>query len=321
MLHIPPNPLDRFCDVYTALLADRPWWQGKTMLRYCALPLCTLPGEPREIASRLDALAEELKNSTPWYKRSSVGVMLAAQLMRHGGSVAEFTAEVTRAGELFRAHWRIFGSTYEALAIEVLRQETSDRRVSAQQVARLAAIWTEMKQDHPILTQKSDWPACALLAGTNATPQQIRARLEALYQAIHARGFTRSDALQGATTLLFFHREEPGVLSARFQDIYGQFKSSGLWMGTEDYDEIALLCFAPQAPVEVLTTVQQHRSRIQALLPAPEKQISFSLACGTAVLELLRNDANAALLSQAQFLFSIKTVITAQQAAAAAAAS
>ena len=33
---IPERPLERFCELYVALIADRPWWQGRTMLRYCA---------------------------------------------------------------------------------------------------------------------------------------------------------------------------------------------------------------------------------------------------------------------------------------------
>jgi hypothetical protein len=290
------------------------------MLHFCALSLTTLPGEAREVAARLDALTEELRTSVPWYKRSSVGTMLAALLLRHDDNARDFLAEIARAGELFRQHWRFSGSTYEALAIQVLRQETSDRRVSAAQVARLAAIFEEMKKDHPILTQKSDWPACALLAGTPATPAQIRQRLETLYPGLHERGFQRGDALQCASQVLFFHHDTPGELCTRFQLLYAQFKSSGLWMGSTDYDEIALLCFAPQSAAEVLGTVQRHRVAIQALRPAPDKQTSFTLACGTALLELVRDSARLELLGEAQLLINIHVIIAAQQAAAAGAA-
>ncbi len=318
---VPTNPLERFCDVYTALLADRPWWQGKTMLRFCALSLTTLPGEPREVAARLDALTEELRTSVPWYKRSSVGTMFAALLLRHGDGANDFLAEVERAAPLFRQHWRFSGSTYEALAIQVLRQASDDRHVSATQVARLAAIFEELKKDHSILTTRSDWPACALLANSSAAPTAIRARIEALYQGLHQAGFSRGDPLQTAAEILFFHRDETGVLCARFRDLYAAFKASGLWMGSEDYDEIALLCFAEQTPAEVLGAVQRHRQAIQALRPAPEKQASFTLACGTALLELVRESAKVELLGEAQLLSNIHTILAAQQAAAAAAAS
>ncbi len=318
---IPANPLERFCDVYTALLADRPWWHGKTMLRFCALSLTTLPGEPREIAARLDALTEELRTSVPWYKRSSVGTMFAALLMRHGDGASDFLAEIERARPLFREHWRFSGSTYAALAIQVLRRASPDRHVSATQVARMAAIFEELKKDHAILTSREDWPACALLANSPAAPSAIRARIELLFQGLHQSGFTRGDPLQTAAELLYFHHDEPALLCARFRELYLAFQASGLWMGSGDYDEIALLCFAGQPPAEVIGTVQRHRQSIQALVPAPEKQASFTLACGTALLELVRESATAELLGEAQLLTNIHPSRAAQPAAAAAAAS
>ena len=57
-LYVPENPLERFCSLYTELLKDRPWWRDRTLLRYCALALTTLPGEPRELATRLDVLSQ-----------------------------------------------------------------------------------------------------------------------------------------------------------------------------------------------------------------------------------------------------------------------
>ncbi len=319
-LLVPENPLERFCALYNALLEDRPWWQGQTMFRYCALALTTLPGEPREIAAQLDALSEELSASTPWYKRSSVGTMLAALLLRHGDGVKDFLAEIERVGAMFREHWRFSGNTYEALAIQVLRQNSNDHRVSVAQVTRLAEIWADMKQHHPWLTQKSDWPACALLSNSSATPGQISFRTEALYKGLHERDFQRSDALQTATHVLFFHADEPSVVCNRFEKLYAAFKASGLWMGSQDYDEIALLCFAPQPPDEVLRVVQRHREAIKGLRPAPDKQSSFSLACGTALLELARGSATAGLLGDAQTLINIHMILAAQQAAAASAA-
>ncbi|HTF88089.1 MAG TPA: DUF4003 family protein [Planctomycetota bacterium] len=312
---IPANPLGRFCAIYESLNENRSWWEGRTMFRFCALALTTLPGEPRELAARLDRITEDLRTSTPWYKRSSVGTMLAALLLRHDDGAKGSIAELERAGPLFREHWRFSGSSHEALAIQVLRQHSPDRRVSEAQVARLAEIWKEMKKHHPVLTQKTDWPICALLATTSATPVQIAVRLEAVYQDLRERGFHAGDQLQTAAQVLFFHHELPGVVAARFQELYEQFKSSGLWMGSADYDEIALLCFAPQPASEILSTVQGHREKIRALKPAPDKQTSFTLACGTALLELARGSKDTVLLSEAQLLIAIQAILAAQQAA------
>jgi len=318
-LQVPADPLERFCSLYTALIEGRPWWQSLDMLRFCALALTTLPGEPRELAARIDATVEELREERAWYKRSSVGTLLAALLLRHGESAAEFFAEVDRAEPLFREHWRFGGNTYEALAVAVLRQQTHDQRVSTAQVARLAAIWNEMKRTHPWLTQKSDWPMCALLATSASEPSQIAARLEALYAELRARGFQRGDALQAATQVLFFHAAAPELVGARFQSLFAGFEQSGLWMGSNDYDEIALLCFAPQDAALVLTTVAAHRETISALPHRPNRQACFSLACGTALLQLAGASQQAPVLGEAQMLLAIHNILMAQAAATAAA--
>jgi hypothetical protein len=321
MTRIPERPLERFCDLYAALLEGRPWWEGRSMLRFCALALTALAGEPRELAARLDALTEELKASTPWYKRSSVGTMLATQLLRHGDGVKDFLAEIERAAPLFRAHWRFSGSTFEALAILILRRHSTDGHVAASQVARLAAIWKELERTHPWLTQRSDWPICALLATRDGTPHAISQRIEALYQTLHGGGCTRGDSLQAAAQVLYFHADEPALVGARFHALYAGFKASGLWMGTHDYDEIALLCFAPHPAAEVLEVALRHREKIRSLTPAPERQTAFTLACGTALLELSRDAAQAELLGEAQLLLNIQSILAAQQAAMIAASS
>lgn len=318
-LQVPADPLVRFCALYTALLEGRSWWQGYDMSRYCALALTTLPGEPRELAARIEAMIEELRVARPWYKRSSVGTLLAAVLLRHGENATEFFSEVDRAAPLFREHWRFDGSTYQALAVEVLRQQSPDRRVSATAVARLAAIWKEMKSAHPWLTQKSDWPMCALLSSSPGSAAQISARIEALYSGLTARGFHRGDELQAASQVLFFHAGTPQAACARFEQLFSGFKQSGLWMGNFDYDEIALLCFAEQDAAVVLACVTRHRAAIAALPHRPDRQVSFTLACGTALLELARHSKDMELLSEAQVIFNIHAILAAQQAATAAA--
>jgi hypothetical protein len=290
------------------------------MLRYCALALTTLEGDPRELSRRIDDLIEDLRRARPWYKRSSVGTLLAAMLLRHGESAAQFFAAVDSAAPLFRKHWRFEGSTYQALAVGVLCQQSDDRRVSAAQVARLAQIWNEIKVAHPWLTQKSDWPMCALLSSDSATPLQISARIEALYADLNKRGFSRGDELQAAAQILYFHLGDPAACCLRFEELFNAFKRSGLWMGSFDYDEIALLCFAPQNPAVVLECVERHRATISGLPQRPDKQLSFTLACGTALLELAREAPKLQLLSEAQVLLAIQAILRAQQAAAAAAA-
>jgi len=66
--------------------------------------------------------------------------------------------------------------------------------------------------------------------------------------------------------------------------------------------------------------VAEHRASIADLKPRPSKGDSFSLACGTALLSLLRRSADTAQLTEAQGLLRIVAILQAQQAAAIAAA-
>jgi hypothetical protein len=248
-----------------------------------------------------------------------VGDLLAAQLLRSGTSVAQMVAEVERAGALFRERWRFSGGSEEVLAILALAESSSDGRVSREQYNRLVKIWDALKADHPMLTQKTDWPMCALLARTSGEPATIARRAEEIFTGLHARGLRRCDELQTAALVLVLHREDAGAVCARFEALYAAFKVSGLWMGTQDYDEIALLCFAPEPPATVLATVGRHRERIAALTPKPGKQTSFSLAAGTAHLELSRGAAGAGMVAEADAVLRIVGVLAAQRAAAVAA--
>ncbi len=321
-IHLPKDPLERFCALYGELLAQRSWLESGDSLRFSALVLTPIPGEPKRIAARLLETSEELRRATPWYGslRSSLRFLFAALLVRYDDRVGDYLAEVERAGKLFRERWKLSGNVHESLAILVLRQRSPEGRVGAAEVARLDEIWREMKRLHPWITHKSDWPACALLASTPAPPAQIAERLEAMYGGLRERGYTRGEALQTAAHILFFHLEPPHVVCARFERLFGSFKQAGLWMGQEDFDEIALLCFTSQPEAEVVERVRAHRERIAELKPRPGKQTSFSLACGTALLQLLRRSTDLAVLTEAQALLQIQAILQAQQAAVAAAA-
>jgi len=312
--HVPVDPLARFVEIHDLLEVGRSWWESTTLLRHAALVVTSMPGDTRHLAVSLTATAKELERSEPWYKRSSVGVLLAAQLLRSGTSVSAMHAVVERAGALFRERWRVSGGTAETLAILALADASPDGQVGAGQFARLVSIWEALRKDHPFLTQKLDWPLCALLAQLPGEPGSIARRVEDLYRGLHARGFHRGDELQTAAIVLCLQGEPVDALCARFEALYAAFKASGLWMGSQDYDEIALLCFAPEPAAVVLSVVQRHRERIAALSPKPDKETSFSLAAGTAQLELTRDAAAAGRLADADAVTRIVAVLAAQRA-------
>jgi hypothetical protein len=107
---------------------------------------------------------------------------------------------------------------------------------------------------------------------------------------------------------------------ARFEALWHEFRARGLRMLASDYDEIALLAFAPGTPSAIASRVLEHRASITALRPKPDRNTSFSLACGTAFLELVGSDRALRRLSRIQATVQIQSVLRARQAAATAAA-
>jgi hypothetical protein len=312
------DPLDRFVAIWERLEPGRGWWESGELLRHSALAVTTSPGAPRDVADELVRTAAALKDSEPWYQRSSVGVLLAAWLVRTRRSVADLSASIERAKPHFRAKWRFSGGTSEAVAILILADASPGREVGAAEVGRLAAIYDAVRADHPLLTQKSDWPLCALLAHLAGEPASIARRVEALYAALHAGGASRGDRLQDAAFILALCDGEPSVLAARFQALFDAFGRAGLRMVSDDYDEVASLCFVDAPPARVVEVVLRHRERITALKPKPGKQTSFSLAAGTALLELAHNLLDPGRAVQADSVARILSILAAQRAVVAA---
>lgn len=310
----PDRPIRR--DVRCAR-GGRGWWESAAILRDSALALTTIPGDTREIAARLRAVAEELRTSQPWYRRSSIEVLLAAQLLRTGRTVSSMNVEVERAAALFRAHWRISGGISEVLSTLALADTARDGRVAEAQVARLASLYAGIQADHPYLTQESDWPLCALLTLVEGEPLTIARRVEDLYEGLRSEGFGRCDALQNAALALALVPRAPTLLVKQFRAVYDGFAAAGLRMGAEGYDEVAILCFAAADPAVVVATLLRHRERIAVLTPRPDRQTSFSLAAGTALLELMRDAPLAGLARHADATVRILGILAAQRAAVA----
>lgn len=320
---LPSDPVERYARLHQELFAAKPWYQEIGVLRQAALALVPLAGDPALLARDLRRLSDELAQQTPWYAslHGSIRFLFASMLLRRGQRVESFLAEAKSAALHFRAHWRLSGNPFESLAILALQGQSKDGRVAKDQVDRMAEIWLEMKRYHPWITQRSDWPAAALLCEAPLTPVQIGERVEGMYRALEGRGYSKGDALQTASHVLYFHPESASTVSARFDQLFKAFKARGLWMHQTDYDDVAMLCFAPQDAAEVATRVAEHRDRIAALAPRPGKDASFCLACGTALLAMLRSSAAVALLTENQAVLRIATLILAQQAAVMAAAS
>lgn len=323
-LVLPERPLERFLELQQALLAERRWFEDSTAFRYAASSLSTLPGAPAEVAAGLRARAQELSDGSRWYGplKSPVRFVLAAMLLGSELDGAGLLAEITRVEALFKQQGLSRGSVHSALAVLllVLHARRDGHAPGAAEVERLAAVHAAMRSHHRFLTGQDDYPACALLVGAAGAASEIAGRCEVFYEGLRDLGFSRGNALQSVSHLLVFAPGDDSALMQRFRRLYSGFQEAGLWMHTGDYDEVAALSFLAQDAPRVVATVLAHREVLAATAPKPGRELSFSLACGTAFLELAAVDAVHDDLRVTANVLAVQAILQAQQAAMVAAA-
>lgn len=319
---LPPRPLQRFCDLFDALLVDKKWTDGLIGLRFAASSLVTLPGEPTEVAKQLREQADRLVERASWFSsmKSELRFVVASMLMHGDVSADAFSDEVERIEALFKEAGMKRGSVYSQLAalLLLLNGRARGRDVDAALVARYGALYREMKSHHGFLTGQDDLPACALLAREDGTPQELAARCERFYDGLRDLGFRRGNALQGVSHIMVAGPGADDALMHRFRALYTRFDEAGLWMGAGDYDEVAVLSFLGEPAETVVSLVLQHREHLQSRKPRPGKELGFSLACGTAFLQLLQQPADEDLRG-VQHALAVQAILQAQQAAMIAA--
>ena len=62
---VPEDPLMRFQDLYTALNADRSWFQSADPLRFAAIAAMCIPGQAGEVAKSIRQIGDRIKYDGP----------------------------------------------------------------------------------------------------------------------------------------------------------------------------------------------------------------------------------------------------------------
>jgi len=323
--YLPDDPLERFCELYAAVFAEKRWFEDAGALRYAALSLASTAGRPGEIARRMRAAAEGLKERAGWFGalRSDVRFLVAASLVREGLDAGEFCDAVERGNALFKEQRLTPGKTsaYSALAMLILMADSERGAVEPEQVARMRAIYDLMRGEHAFLTGRDDYPAAALLVCSGAPLEEIARRVEEAYSGLLRRGFSRGNPLQLATHVLFFNPCDDREALDRFRRLFDELRAQGLHMHAGDYADVALLSFLPQPAGDVARRVLADRRRIRELRPKADPEQSFDLACGTVFLHFVRRDAASKPIDDVRALMHVHALLQAQQAAVIAASS
>jgi len=323
-LEFPEDPLQRFLTLAEAIATKKRWFHGWSMLRFAALGLQTVPGDPVELVERLERVVKELDDNFSWL--SSIGkdlrFCLAAAILRHGGNGVEFAQTLGTARTWFREAKLSRSEIHEALATIVLIDASADGRPTRDQVFRLAEVHQGMRRLSRFFTHTDDYPAAALLAQRGDDLGTIEKRLGSLYENLRQLRFKSGNDLQLATHLLYFADVEDQVIASRFHALYKAFANEGLHMHRGDYDEIASLSLLDHDPSAIVQRVLSDRETLrERLRPKPSKQEGFTFASTTTFLTFAVRNRKLHIINDAVNLAQVISLIQAQQAAAAVAAS
>lgn len=323
LLDIPADPVSRFREIYDALNEDRGWWGDASSLRFSAVTALTCPGDARKVAAAIRESADEIKAESGWFGplNSRLRFIVGAMLVLHQDNARDFLTEVKRVRDLFKEAGLRRSSIYETMAILVLRMKADKKPIDNDTVRQFREMYEEMKKHHWWLTGPDDFPACAILVGEKASVQQIGQDIEDIYQALHAKGFSKGDPLQTAANILYLAGVHAEKVASRYRALADGFKENGVAIWQSDYDELAILSFLDHSAKRIVDTVLRHREVMESLKPKPDRSLTFNLAASTTFLELVRVDQNLKVVTDAKALLDMQAIINAQQAAAVAACS
>lgn len=320
---IADDPWVRFSELHEAFDSGRGFLGDKVPLRFAAVTLLAQPGSAADIVARVRAEDDAIAAALSWFSGigSSIRLLIASLLVKNGDSANSFLAESQRVHGLFRDAGIRRGHVYETLAVLVLRQRLNGAAITEAHVSRFKAIYNEMKRYHWFLTGPDDFPACAILVTQPGEPEQIGAKIEDVYQALHKEAHLwRGEALQTASNILYLSALGADEIAARFTSLVQAFRARGIKIGQQDYDEVAVLCFLSSPVDKIVDSVAQTSDRVHATLSGVGKRMAFSVGTSIAFVRLVAGHDELGPLADAKVLLDMQAVIAARQAAAAAGA-
>jgi len=319
---VPDNPFQHFCELFAALNEQRGWFESATYLRFAAMAALCSEGEPNRIASEIRELADDLKKRSGWFgdMRSDLRFVIAAVLRLRGDRAAAFHDEVERVRTMFREAGVRRDSTYELLAILVMRCGLDLAPIDKELVRRLKEMYEEMKRYQWWLTGTDDLPACGMLALRDEPIGLMAQRIEQIYQGLHLQGFAKCNELQSCSNLLYLAEGRAELAAERAGTLFREFWERKVRIRRADYDELTILSFLLDDSKEIIDRVLAHRDRLRELKPRPDKQLAFSIAATITFLELMQSDSELMSISHVKLIVDVQAVIAAQRAAAATAA-
>lgn len=312
------HAIENYLTTFEELRRRKRWSTDTTILRYAALSLAT--AEIADPAGELERVAEELRRRADWFGplRSPVRYAVAAMLIRRGVPAGRTHDAVRRTRETFRAVKLRRAGVQEVLAAFMLVLNNDGRPAARVTALRMKQILERWNRDHPWLTGHDDYPMAALHATRDEGVEAFGTRVESIYQRLREAKFSRGNQLQLASHILSIADWSGAEAARRATALRDAFVSRKQRIGTDQYDEVALLCLTPGGPAQIAQNVLAYRDRLREVKPRPQKSVAFSLAAGVVLGESADRADGLTDSRDLATLKAVQAILDAQAAAMAA---
>jgi hypothetical protein len=304
MTLIANTPLARYHAIVEALQSSKDSLDDRYWMRFAAQAAVLSPEEPAAIAAGIRRLGEALLTQADWYQglSSPARFAVAALLIQHHLPMKALVAEYQRSAALFTAVGLPRRGFAVTMAVLILNLAPEGRALSLGDAQRLKAIYARMRRFHWWITGPADLPACAALAQCPSTAEVVVARVEDIYQQLHAAGMSISHQLHTAASLLTLTGLTAEGSVKRCLALRHQLASRGEVLAPEHYDAIAVLTMLDHDPREVIDRLEATIADLHRDQADLERSAAVAIASDLVFLDLLHLDANLEPLHEASAL-------------------
>lgn len=313
--------VDKYLRTFESLRQRKRWDTNLAVLRFAAVTLAA--GDIDDPATDLERAARVLRENAGWTSplRSSIRYAVAAMIVRSGLDPGRVHARVEEVRASFRGRHMRRGGTHEVLAALLLALSSRAGPVDDRAVDRTRDLLKRWKADHWFLTGVDDYPLAALHALRDVAVEEVGVVVEQVYQRLRAMSYSGGNQLQLASHLLAAS-SSPSEATTRFDAIARSLRKNGLRIGSNRYDEVAILSLTSSSPVDLARRVIADRDRLRSAKPRPTPEVAFSLAAGLALAaDSVLQTENVSPTGDLAAVKSAQAVLAAQQAAIVAAVS
>jgi hypothetical protein len=170
----------------------------------------------------------------------------------------------------------------------ILRLSASGQPWVTLRIDRIKALYEQMKRFHWWLTSPDDLPACAALEQCPGSPEDIVARVEIVYQALHKGGLMRGEHLQTAANLLPVIESD---LDAGVRRYFSLKKALETRVGVLDeihYDTLVVLTMLAHPAERTVSQLLATYDELNRFQPDQQDAANFLIAADLTFLDLVR---------------------------------